>query len=113
MYNRKWYSHELKWKKPTKIRTVRLTSSFETDLKSIKNEIENSEILDELEFIKDLDFNSKIKLTPNDLSLKQQIKILILRFIINNKFSMNHAWYKFRKKDYLSTAIKWNTRWIK
>lgn len=113
MYNRKWYANKLKWKEPTTTRTVRLTSSFETDLKSIKREFNNSEILEELDFIKDLDFNSKIPLTPNDLSFKQQIKILILRFIINNKENKNWAWYKVSKKDYLSTAIIWNTRWIK
>lgn len=113
MYNQKWYSNKIKWKEPSKIRNIRLTSSFETDLKSIKKNFWNSEILEELSFIKNLDFKSRIEITPDNLFLKEQIKILILRLIINNRESKNWAWHKVNKKNYLATAVIWNRWWIK
>lgn len=107
MYNRVWSSKKIKWKKMSKTRKVRLTSSFETDLRSIRKIYNDSKILEELSFIPK-SYNWKIDLRPWDLNIRQQIKILILRFIINNKTTINSAWYKVSQKDYLATSMIWN-----
>jgi len=76
MYNKKW-SSKLKYNEtPSAKRKVWLTSSFETTLKNIKRKYPE-ELLKQLDFIPNK-FNKKINITPMDLNLREQIKLLIL-----------------------------------
>lgn len=106
MYNKKWYSKEKKWIKPTKVRRIRLTSSFETTLRNVKRSYPD-QLLKELDFIPNK-FNKKINLRPIDLTLRQQIKLLILDLWSNTKKVRNWAWNLLWIKDYLWTVILWN-----
>jgi len=111
MYNKKW-SSKLKYNEtPSAKRKVWLTSSFETTLKNIKRKYPE-ELLKQLDFIPNK-FNKKINITPMDLNLREQIKLLILDLGSNWKQVKNSSWNFIWIKDYLWTAILWNKWAIK
>ena len=99
--------YDYKWRKTKQIKNVRLTSSFETALRLIKNKFWKK-IWHELNFINQ-DYNHKTKLKPRDLNLREQIKILMLHLWSNNKISHNWNWIM----KFIWTAMTWNIRAIK
>ncbi len=119
MYNKKWYTKNqikrilnINKIKTLKKRTIRKTSSFETTLKQIYNLYSNN-ILKKLSFEIPNYYNKKLKLSPLNLNLEQQIQLLILDIWANNKKVKNKLWQQVWIKDYLWTAILWNSWAVK
>ena len=119
MYKNKWYTkNQLKRKfnktniKDLKTRTVWNTSSFETTLRWIYYWYQN-ELLNKLSFNIPKKYNKHIKLSPTNLNLEQQIQLLILDIGINWKTVKNWLWQKVWIKDFMWTALLWNSWAVK
>jgi len=112
MYNRKWYSKRIKWKKPSKIRKIWKTSSFQTSLRNIRNNYPKN-ILKKLGFNIPYKFNKDNYLLPSQLNLEQQLKLLILDIGTNTKKVKNWNWNLVWIKGFLWTALLWNKWAIK
>jgi hypothetical protein len=106
MYNKKWYSRKMKWKKYSSERNTWHTSSFETTLRNIRRKYPDK-LIKELSFIPNR-FNKKINLRPINLTLRSQIKLLILDLWSNTKKIRNSVWNLLWIQDYLWTVILWN-----
>jgi len=101
-----------KLKKNKKIRTTWNTSSFETTLKWIYYWYLN-DLLDKLDFKIPKKYDKPIKLSPIDLNLEQQIQLLILDIGINWKTVKNKLWQTVWIKDFMWTALLWNSWAVK
>lgn len=98
MYNGRYRQNKIAGRKPSKIINRRRTNSLETRLKNIKNSYNNDTIA-ALDFIPNT-FSKPSHLHPSDLSIDEQIKLIILDLGSHNK--------KVRGKgiqDYLGTAL--------
>jgi len=117
-YKRKWYTKykidKFKKEKKLKININNLkkrkawnTSSFETSLKNIYFNYPDK-LLNTLNFNIPKNYNKKLKISPIDLTLEQQIQLLILDIWSNTKKVKNKLWQKVWIKDYIWTALLWN-----
>ena len=119
MFNKKWYTKKqlkLKFNKKDlskfKNRTVWNTNSFETTLKWIYKWYPDN-LLNKLDFKIPKKYNKPIELSPIDLDLEQQIQLLILDIGINWKTVKNKLWQSVWIKDFIWTALLWNTWAVK
>ncbi len=114
-YKGKWYTKD----KINKINIKKLrkrnawhTSSFETSLKNIYFNYPNK-LLNKLNFNIPTNYNKKLDINPLDFTLEQQIQLLILDIWSNTKKVKNRLWQEVWIKDYIWTALLWNTWAVK